>query len=69
MCEHRTLTLPECMQLCCALDKLCAVSCIYLAIISVAGHMSSVTVILFVHSFELCEIVESTWNGNLVNVL
>jgi len=35
------------MHLCCVVDKFC-VSCIYLAIKSVAGHMPSVILILFV---------------------
>jgi len=33
---------------------------------SAAGHMPSVTVILFVRFFEIWEIVESTCNCNLV---
>jgi len=52
-------------RFCCALDKLCAV-CIYLAITSAAGHMLSVTMILYMRFLELCEIAENTCNCNLV---
>ena len=69
--SHAVITLyPPCLaSLCdCAVHLTSSTVCIYLAMKSAAGHTPSATVFLFMHFFELYEVVGSKCDCNLVNV-